>query len=365
LAEPVRPQVDIETQIQDWGRATEPLKAYYGRVNAAEIARWFQDHGVDLFAENIRVLIPRSDINEGIFNTVREEPERFGYYNNGITIIAESIEIGLGGAVNRDVGFFRLSRASIVNGAQTVSTLGSVLGTDFEDNLGRAFVLVRCIEVAADDEGLGQRITRFANTQNEVSSQDFAFLDQDQHRLVRELRVLEYEYILRSAETPKSQDLTKVIDVRQAAVALACASPNIAHSVIAKREVSRLFSDSSVYKALFNPNTEALRLLRAVLLTRETDRVLDDIETDSSGVEAGVAVHGRRIIAHLLMRNLGDGFLGDPDSEMDSAIADIPDTVRTAVDRLVAVFPNNAYPGNVFKNQGRCTELLQAAGYRD
>jgi hypothetical protein len=90
------------------------------------------------------------------------------YYNNGITILAEALEIGPGGLLNRDVGYFKLSGASIVNGAQTVSTLGSVLGTEYESQLGKAFVLVRCIEVPSDEDALGRRITRFANTQNEV-----------------------------------------------------------------------------------------------------------------------------------------------------------------------------------------------------
>ena len=361
LTESQRPRVDIETQIQDWGRVTEPSRAFYGRINAAEVARWYQEHGEDLFAENLRVLIPRSDINEGLRTTIREEPERFGYYNNGITVLAEGIEIGPGGLLNREVGYFRLSNASIVNGAQTVSTLGSFLGTEFEPNLGHAFVLVRCIEIGADDAGLGHRITRFANTQNEVSSQDFAFLDPQQHRLVRELRVLGYEYILRSAETPKSQDLTKVIDVRQAAVGLACASENIAHAVTAKREVSRLFSDMSVYRSLFNPNTEALRVLRAVILTREIDSILDTVEAENAGITAGVAVHGRRMIARLILRRLGDHFLSSPNSDIGPLLAQLDGLVDTALNQLVAQFPGNAYPGNVFKNQGRCTELLQTA----
>jgi hypothetical protein len=362
LTESPRPRVDIETQIQDWGRVSDPIRAFYGRINAAEIARWYQSHGVDLFAENIRVVIPRSDINEGILATIREEPERFGYYNNGITVLAESIEIGPGGALNRDVGYFKLTNASIVNGAQTVSTLGSVLGTDFEDSLGRAFVLVRCIEVGTGDAGLGHRITRFANTQNEVSSQDFAFLDTQQHRLVKELRVLGYEYILRSAETPKSQDSAKVIDVRQAAVGLACASHAVSHAIIAKREVSRLFADASVYRSLFNSGTEALRLVRAVAITREVDVALDRLEAESGGIEAGIAVHGRRIIAHLLMRQLGDDFLANPASDIEFALSSIDESVRNAVSAIVRVFPINAYPGNVFKNQARCIELLSTAG---
>lgn len=359
LTEPLRDRVDIETQIQDWGRVTEPNRAYYGRVNAAEIARWHSEHGVELFAENIRVVIPRSDINEGILNTIREEPERFGYYNNGITILSEEITIGAGGLLNRETGFFRLSNASIVNGAQTVSSLGSVLGTDFEANLSRAFVLVRCVEVSAENADLGNRITRFANTQNEVSSQDFTFLDQTQHRLVRELQVLGYEYILRSSESPRSQDLARVIDVRQAAVGLACASANLAHAVVAKREVSRLFSDNSIYRSLFNPSTEALRLLRSVLITRKIDAVLDEIANGASGVESGLAVHGRRIIAHRLLRSFGDVFLGSTTIDIDAALQTINQQVRNELDRLIDVFPENAYPGNVFKNQARIAELIQ------
>ncbi len=127
ISEKIRPSVDIELQMLDWGRASDPQRIYYGRVSAAEIGDWFAAHGTDLFAENIRVVIPRSDINEGILESVISEPDRFVYYNNGITMLAESIELGPGGALSRDVGYFKLTGASIVNGAQTVSTLGSVL----------------------------------------------------------------------------------------------------------------------------------------------------------------------------------------------------------------------------------------------
>jgi AIPR protein len=362
IADQARPSVDIELQMLDWGRASEPQKMFYGRVSAAEVAGWFAAHGTDLFAENIRVVIPRSDINEGILDTVKEIPEGFVYYNNGITMLADTIEIGPGGALNRDVGFFKLTRASVVNGAQTVSTLGSALGTQHEANLGNAFVMVRCIEVPSAEDELGRRITRYANTQNEVSSQDFAFLDQEQHRLARELQVLGVEYLIRSAEVPKSKDLSQVIDVRNAAVALACASPTLGHAVIAKREVSRLFSDNAIYRALFNAGTDPLRLSRAVLITKRVDDFLDETERSADGVEAGVAVHGRRIIAHLVMRQIGDELLKNPDADLDALLSNLAAQVAEYVAALVAVFPANAYPGNVFKNQARVVQLLEDAG---
>ena len=114
ISDETRPAVDIDLQMLDWGRASDPQKIYYGRVSTAEIAGWFAKHGADLFADNIRVVIPRSDINHGILQTIQEEPASFAYYNDGITVLAEAIEIGPGGALNRDVGYFKLTGASIV-----------------------------------------------------------------------------------------------------------------------------------------------------------------------------------------------------------------------------------------------------------
>ena len=153
-----------------------------------------------------------------------------------------------------------------------------------------------------------------------------------------------------------------MIEVRQAAIALACASPTIGHAVVAKREVSRLFSDTSVYKALFNSGTDPLRLSRSVAITGRVDALLDQMERDTTGVQAGIAVHGRRVIAHLVMRRLGDKFLGDPDIDLDSALGDVETEASRYVQALVKVFPSNAYPGNVFKNQTRVAGLVKDAG---
>ena len=174
--------------------------------------------------------------------------------------------------------------------------------------------------------------------------------------------MLGFEYILRSAEVAKSKDASKVIEVRQAAVALACASSSVQHSVIAKREASRLFSEGPVYSALFNPQTDPLRLSRAVQITREVDLILDELERDRDGVEAGIATHGRRVIAHLVMKELGDEFLRDPESGLESALTALNAQVSRLVAALVAVFPANAYPGNVFKNYGQVRELIGTAG---
>ncbi len=361
LAQSTRPAIDLDLQLLDWGKTTEPVPAYYGRTSALAVAEWFKSHGSALFADNIRVVLPKSEINEGILRTVREEPEQFWYYNNGITILASGIERSVAGVANRDAAFFKAREASVVNGAQTVSTLGRALNAGMADELGRAYVSVRCIELGPEAPDLARRITRYANTQNVVSSQDFVFLDEEQHRLLKELRLLGYEYLLRSGEVPSSRDPARIIDVRQAAVALACAS-SLANAVTAKREVSRLFDrEGGPYSALFNGAVNGLLVHRAVEVVRTVDGRLDVESRLNEGTRSGVAVHGNRVIAHLLLDELGRSNLLDHSFEFAEVTEGIENKALARLDALTEVFPPNSYPGNVFKNQQRCAQLIADA----
>ncbi len=114
LAQPTRPAIDLDLQLLDWGRISEPTPAYYGRTSALEIAQWFSAYGSSLFADNIRVVLPRSEINEGILKAIRDEPEQFWYYNNGITILSTEVERSVAGSASRDAGMFRAKEASVL-----------------------------------------------------------------------------------------------------------------------------------------------------------------------------------------------------------------------------------------------------------
>ncbi|WP_354215450.1 AIPR family protein [Arthrobacter sp. UYCo732] len=351
--------IDADLQLLNWGRQSEPVAAYFGRVSAREIAAWYSAHGQELFAENIRVVLPKSEINDGIRSTVLSEPENFWYYNNGITVLATKIEKALAGAGSTEAALLRLRGISIVNGAQTVSTLGSVLKAGHEAELNMAYVAIRIIELSEEQELLARNITRYANTQNVVAVQDFAFLDAQQHRLGQELRLLGYEYILRSGERPSSKDAAKILDVRQVAVALACATGNIADAVLAKREVSRLFDrESGTYKSLFNPSVHGLLVQRAVDVVNAVAKTLDKEAAAASGIRSGIAIHGRLLISHLVLGDIGRNKLANPDVDLSDKFNKVPSEARRLLDVIEQNFPAGSYPANVFKNKARCDEIV-------
>lgn len=76
--------------LSNWGTVDEPFKAYYGTISAAALGEWYQIYGNRLFAKNIRFYKGSTDVNQGIRDVLREEPERFFYYNNGIKLLCHN-----------------------------------------------------------------------------------------------------------------------------------------------------------------------------------------------------------------------------------------------------------------------------------
>lgn len=112
--------IDLEIGLSQWGKIEEPYSAFFGMISGGEIANWYKEKGKRLFSKNIRQMLGTTDVNEEIRNTIEQSPERFWYFNNGITLIADTIKKSMVGGNSRDIGSFKATNISIVNGAQTV-----------------------------------------------------------------------------------------------------------------------------------------------------------------------------------------------------------------------------------------------------
>ena len=137
------PQIDLSIRLTHYGLVDSPLRAVYGQVSAVDVAGWYKSYGNNLFAGNIRNFLGSSEVNTAISNTLTSEAEHFWFYNNGITIVAENLKRQAIGGNDRSVGIFDCAKVTIVNGAQTVGTIGRSLAG--ENNL--AFLQARIIEV--------------------------------------------------------------------------------------------------------------------------------------------------------------------------------------------------------------------------
>ena len=137
-----------------------------------------------LYEKNVRQFLgSRRKINKGIADTLRNSPELFGLYNNGITIVVSNYSKQPGDACV-------LSDPYVVNGCQTTRTIWEVLrqrldagGTGQSEEVDewrkRAAQGVVVTKIVKGDNAQITDITRFTNSQNAVREQDFIALRDD------------------------------------------------------------------------------------------------------------------------------------------------------------------------------------------
>jgi AIPR protein len=351
--------VDLTVLLHEYGIVREPYKSYYGQVDVTDITAWgkFGDH---LYHKNIRGFKGSTEVNDSIVATVRDSPDNFLYFNNGITLLCTELEKRPLGGKSRASGVFECKGASVVNGAQTVGSIISALSNPPQTSTAK--VMVRLISLEECPPEFGFEVTRATNTQNKIEKRDFAALDEEQTRLRSEMLLsLGKEYVFRTGDQPPSPEKGCTVD--DAAVALACANPDITYCMIAKREVSRLYDDieKPPYTLLFNSTLTALKVWRAVEVLRRLDVFLKEAQSNKEGKERLIAIHGNRLLLFLVFRELSPAIFDGDDA--DSALAKVPQIATRCLARLTAEIIQNysaSYPGQLFKNITKCKAIATA-----
>jgi hypothetical protein len=180
-----QPREPIEIDFVDrFGRALPCLSAGnrgedYDAMLAVIPGKWLADiyheYGARLLELNVRSFLQATGkVNRGIRDTLREQPERFLAYNNGISATASEVTIlDLPGGGH---GITRVRDLQIVNGGQTTASVhrASLTGVDLTGVAVQAKVTV----VAPDRlEQIVPLISRYANSQNKVSEADLSSND--------------------------------------------------------------------------------------------------------------------------------------------------------------------------------------------
>lgn len=150
--------------------------AYLAILPGEVLETIYARYGPRLLELNVRSFLQaRGKVNQGIRRTIREQPERFLAYNNGISATARELEFAdLGGGSK---GIRSISDLQIVNGGQTTASLHHAVKRDGAD-VSRVFVQAKITVVNDEDvEKIVPLISRYANSQNKVNDADFSAND--------------------------------------------------------------------------------------------------------------------------------------------------------------------------------------------
>jgi hypothetical protein len=182
--------LDIEKIIQRlWDRIKKPAAGKKSSIRLEKMLRYdntilgvlklrelteFVNKNKDyVFESNIRQWMQfKTTVNKGLRETLQNNPGKFFFYNNGITIVVSNFE-ELGDNV------IKLYAPQIVNGAQTSNSIVDHAKRTKNMNGSMTVTIIK-----ADDELEQNNITKYRNSQNSVRGKDLVSL-MDFHKSIK------------------------------------------------------------------------------------------------------------------------------------------------------------------------------------
>lgn len=137
----------------------------------------YEKFGARLLEANVRSFLSTTGkVNRGIRDTLKDAPERFMAFNNGVVLVAD--EAHLGKTLDGGPGLVWLKGMQIVNGGQTTASIYFTKKRSPDVDLRRVrvpakIIILRTLD-AIGEEALIADISRCANSQNSVKQSDLS-----------------------------------------------------------------------------------------------------------------------------------------------------------------------------------------------
>lgn len=177
---------DIEIPVKYDGDASEEeesdkpenlvtYSSYLAVVPGRILNDLYLEYGSKLLEGNVRSFLSvRGKVNKGIQNTIKNYPEMFFAYNNGIAATATEIETEMS---PDGLLITKIKDLQIVNGGQTTASIANTVLTAKKNeviDLDKIFVPMKLSVLEHEmSERIIPRISEYSNSQNKVDASDF------------------------------------------------------------------------------------------------------------------------------------------------------------------------------------------------
>ena len=145
-------------------------------IKASSLKKLYTKHSVrGLFSFNLREHISQKNVDNGIEETIKNEPENFWFYNNGITIGCVDYII--------DGNKIKLYDFSIINGAQTTTKIGNSKLVDIDHDFAIVCKIVKAKGTLSTSSDFISRISEASNSQKPIKPRDLKANSIEQKKL--------------------------------------------------------------------------------------------------------------------------------------------------------------------------------------
>jgi hypothetical protein len=203
---------------RDFGKSIEVIQAaneknfesYLCVLDANIISELYKRYSSRLLEKNVRSFLQFKGVNKGIKATIKDNPEQFIAYNNGLTVTATSADV----AYHKKSFYLEsLTDFQIVNGGQTTASIYFSSKEGLDISKVKVMAKINVAKDVSDSEldDLISNISKFSNTQSKVSNVDL----RSKSPQLRKLKTLSESVITPTSdkwffERAKGEFLTKV-----------------------------------------------------------------------------------------------------------------------------------------------------------
>jgi len=167
---------------------SDKYSVYLAIISGKLLAELYDEFRDRLLEKNVRSFLQvKGAVNKGIRDSLRDEPDMFLAYNNGISVTAESVDIVRD--ENGKPSIKSIRDMQIVNGGQTTASIFNAHNDKkINSDLSKVFVQMKISVITSPDDmdEIVPRISAYANTQNKIQIADFSAND-PYHRRIEEL----------------------------------------------------------------------------------------------------------------------------------------------------------------------------------
>lgn len=258
----------FEIEARDWS-------AFSTAVTVSDLRALWAAHKAKLMSPNIRdylgIVRSSGNINFGIKETAKTQPENFAIFNNGISVLVNDYELMDEG---KPTQCLRVEGVGIVNGGQTTGALGSLDAAEAGATTG-AMVMARFVK-CTNSTVLGD-IVKYNNTQNKVEATDFRSKDSVQERLRREfvdIPEADYRGGRRGGATDAIQRVKTLVPDSSTAQSVAAfhGEPNLAYN-----ETRSIWDNDAVYSRIFRESLTARHIVYTYGLLKAVEQAKQKI----------------------------------------------------------------------------------------
>jgi AIPR protein. len=275
----VNDDIEIELPFGGYEIIRDSWSAYQAYISGRKLHELYNIYNDDLFSANPRRFLgvgkKTNIINLGIKESAKKDADNFWAYNNGITALVHEYDCA-------DAGKLKITGISIINGAQTTGSIGS-LPTAPTDNLYISMRVIKCSDQKTIDAIIANN-----NRQNDMVPSDFRSNDICQTRLRNEF--LKYPQIYynggqRNSTRPRTRE---VFDPDTVAQTLLSFNGNPVDAYSSKREV---WSNDMMYASIFNDELDAEHIIFVYSLSKAIDDAKSNLQKEVKEGKAIAAKH--------------------------------------------------------------------------